>query len=334
VLCSGFNDAPARNSYQFLERAKDIGVPTQDLELNSCLLVLPHTGQALAVKDDSGELAESVEEGYELKNEQIEVALQPLELNQLPIYFFNAYQDDVAGLKDFLGKRLTDVRQSFRDKLNRTIRDSENLLTNHEQEQVQAVIYSAGKRIETWLRQHENLAETNVHIQDDLLNTMNGTHFRTIRASVSRKGEWYNLNYCYHLGYGSRVAANKLLGKNISHFKDFCETLSNDPEYSDAQDFIQQAKNTLSSAYKHLLNKVALTGESYFSIELASAHAMPLWNKCWAEYGTGYRNRIVKHNSDWFNEEKTKKLEQDIYALIEKEWESALDKVRELMETE
>ncbi len=334
VLCSGFNDAPARNSYQFLERAKVIGVQTQNLEINSSLLVLPHTGQALAVKDDSGEFVESVEEGYELKKEQIEVALQPLELNQLPIHFFNAYQDDVVGLKEFLRKRLTAVRQSFRDKLNRAIVDSRNLLANHEQEQVQAVIYSAGKRIETWLRQHENLADVHVGVHDDLLNIMNGTHFRTIRASVSRKGDWYNLNYCYHLGYGSRFVANKLLGTNISHFRDFCETLSTDPEYSDAQDFIRQAENALSSAFQNLLNKVALAGESYFSIELESEHAMPLWNKCWAEYGTGYRNRVVGHNRDWFNEEKTKKLEQDIRSLIEKEWGYALNKVRELMEIE
>lgn len=60
---------------------------------------------------------------------------------------------------------------------------------------------------------------------------------------------------------------------------------------------------------------------------------MQLWNECWKESGTGYRNRIVGHNRNWFNEESTKKLEQDIRALG-KEWEAALNKVRELMETE
>ena len=109
---------------------------------------------------------------------------------------------------------------------------------------------------------------------------------------------------------------------------------SQNPEYSVAQDFIRQAENTLFSAFQSLLNKAALTGESYFSTELASENAMQLWNRCWAEYGTGYRNRIVGHNRDWFNEETTKKLEQDIRSIIGKEWDAALNKVRELMETE
>lgn len=67
---------------------------------------------------------------------------------------------------------------------------------------------------------------------------------------VSRKGDWYNLNYCHHhLGYGSRLLANRQLEQNISYLS-FCKTLSNDPEYSDAQDFIRQAENTLFSASK------------------------------------------------------------------------------------
>lgn len=71
------------------------------------------------------------------------MALQPLELNQLPIYFFNAYQDDVTKFKKFLGERLTTVRDSFRHRLNITIEDSKNLLANQGQEQIKAVIRNA-----------------------------------------------------------------------------------------------------------------------------------------------------------------------------------------------
>jgi transcriptional regulator with XRE-family HTH domain len=332
VLCSGFNDAPARNPYQLLERAKAIDIPA--LELISSLLVLPRTGEALAVKDESGLRVESAEEGYELKAEQIEVAFGPLGLRQLPVYFFNAFEDDVAQLRDFINRRIAAVRDSFREKLTETTGDIERLLTNYEQEQVQEVIRSAGKRLESWINQHEKLPNSRVRIEDDLLTTMNWAYAATVRASISRKGRWANLDYCHHLSYGSRLYASSLLKKNIEHFKDHCVTLKGDPEYADAQDFIKQAENTLASAFAELLNKIELTGENYFGDELASEHASPLWANCESEYGRGYRDRVVQHNRDWFNEERSKNLEQALYSLIEKEWKLALDKVRVLIEAD
>ncbi len=333
VLCSGFNDAPGTNPWQLLERAKNVGV--EALEINSSLLVLPLTGQALAVKDDdSGHHVETVEEGYELKAEQVEAALEPLGLRRLPVHFFNAYQDDVEKLRSFLNQRLTTVRDSFRMQLNETIEDTERLLVNHEQEQVQEVIRSAGMRIESWVKQHETLPRLNIHVQDDLINAMNQAYASTIRATIWRKGKWGNLDYCHHLGYGSRLLAAKLLKENVSAFKDYCKTLSGDLEYTDAQDFIKQAENTLSSAFNELLRKVELTGKTYFINELESSYAAELWRDCEAENGQGYRVRVVQHNKDWFNEDHTQKLEQDLYVLIEMEWKLALKKVSALIEIE
>jgi len=330
VLCSGFNDAPARNPYQLLERAKAIDIPA--LELISSLLVLPRTGEALAVKDESGLRVESAEEGYELKGEQIEVALGPLGLRQLPVHFFNAFEDDVARLRNFINKRITAVRNSFREKLIETTGDIEILLANYEQEQVQEVIRNAGSRISSWLNQHEKLPNPRIHIEDDLLKSMNQAYAATVRATISRKGRWTNLDYYHHLSYGSRLFAYKLLEENIKKFKDYCETFRGDPEYGDAQDFIRQAENTLTSAFAELLSKVELTGENYFGDELASEHASPLWAKCESEFGRGYRSRVVQYNQDWFNEDRPKNLEQDLYNFIEKEWRLALHKVKALIE--
>jgi len=333
VLCSGFNNAPAAEPRLILERAKDVGVQT--LELNSSLLVLARTGEALAVKDESGQRVESVEEGYELKSEQVEVALEPLGLRQLPIYFFNAYQDDVAQLRNFLNQRLTAARDSFCEQLNETAKESERLLANHEQEQVREVIRRAGNMIAIWIKQHKSLPSLNAHIQDDLISEMSRAHASTIRATIRRKGEWSNFEYRHHLSYGSRLLANKSLKENVSNFIDSCKTLSANPEYTDAQDFIKQAENILYSAFHELIGKIDLTGTTYFLNELTSYDAENfLWSECENVSGQGYRGRVVQHNADWFNGERRKKLEQEIYALIEKEWGLALNKVSALLETD
>jgi hypothetical protein len=75
LLCSSFNDAPSADSRLLLERAKEAGI--RKLELNAALLVLPRANEALAVKDEAGVRAETVQEGYDLKAEFALMALEP-----------------------------------------------------------------------------------------------------------------------------------------------------------------------------------------------------------------------------------------------------------------
>ena len=75
------------------------------------------------------------------------------------------------------------------------------------------------------------------------------------------------------------MLANNLLKGHELSFKDFCNTLSGDSEYSDAQDFIKQAENVLRFAFNDLLSKVESTGKVYFSDELKSAEAEMLWRE-------------------------------------------------------
>ena len=141
VLCSGFNNAPAAEPRLLLERAQETGIRT--LAVNTALLVLPHPNEALAVKDESGIRVDSVEEGYELKGEQVAMALQPLGLQNLAVGFFNAHQDDPMRLREFLTERISKSRQTIRAKLHEITTNAQALLLNHEQEQTQEVLRHA-----------------------------------------------------------------------------------------------------------------------------------------------------------------------------------------------
>jgi transcriptional regulator with XRE-family HTH domain len=332
VLCSGFLDAPNRNAYQLLERANEINVP--NLSINTSLVILARSGEALAVRDDSGLKVESDTEGYELKQEQIETALQPLNLQQLPIHFFNAYQDDVNGLRYFLSERLSVVRNTFRKELNESISDAETLLENQEQEQIRETIRSAGKRILSWLEQHQDLPPIQYHVYDSLIGEMKSVHPRSLSASIWRNGKWVNFSYEHHLAYGSQLFSHQLLKETISHFEDFCRTLNGDAEYADAENFIKQTNYILNFAVQRLFRKTEQTGKDYFVEALASASGSSLWQACQNEWGRGYRDRVIEHNINWFNTEPAKMLEQKLYELIKHEWKNALNKVSDLIDVD
>lgn len=332
VLCSGFNNAPAAEAQLLLQRALETGVRT--VSTNTAVLVLPRPGEALAVKDESGIRVDSSDEGYQLKGEQVAMALQPLGLHDLPVSFFNAHQDDPAPLRDFLIARVADARRTFRARLHEITTNAQALLLNHEQEQAQEVLRHASAMLGTWATQNAKPRALNANVQDSLMAQLVRTHAGTIRATVRREGEWPNLSYSHHLGHGARRIAALTLGKSVEGFSELCRTMAANPEYAEAQEVIAQAERVLLSSYEELLRKVQLMGQTSFRDELKADAA--LWQRCESEWtkGKGYRDRVAAHNAEWFGADRRKDLEAELQSLIEREWTAALTVLTSLFEPE
>ena len=333
VLCSGFNNAPAADARLLLERARDAGV--RHLVDRVSLLVLPRPNEAMAVKDDeSGVRVDTVEEGYDIKGEQVAMNLQPLNLGDFVVDFFNAYQDDPARLRSCLIQRLRQVRETFRARLVGSVSSANALLQHHKEEQVQAVLRHAATILQTWVSQNATTRQGDAHVQDSLLKQIEVAHSSTIRASVRRDGDWYNLNYVHHLGYGARRMAVRSLRRSIDGLAALCRTLAANPEYADARSLVLQVDNVLQSAYEGLLRKVQLRCQTSFGDALKSD--TEFWEQCRDEWGRGpgYRDRVTAHNRTWCGDGPQLRLEREVATLIQQEWNAALARIAGLLETD
>jgi hypothetical protein len=226
------------------------------------------------------------------------------------------------------------IREAFRDRIRETTVNAKSLLINQEKAQVQEVLRAASGMLKSWVTQKSSVPVIQAHVQDSLIDQMAKVYASTIRATVRREGEWPNLSYSHHLGYGARRLAALSLDKAVEGFSEVCQVMLGNPDYAEAADLIRQAEHVLNTSYEKLLRRVQLMGQTAFREDLKID--AEFWQGCDSEWGKGYgyRDRVTDRNEQWFMDDKRLELEKQLRKLIERKWSQALQRVEALFENE
>ena len=328
ILCSGFNDAPSDSIKHLLQRARDIN--NTQIDSNVGVLVLPRPDEALAMKDETGLRAETAEEGYELKDEQVHKALTTYRLSENPTFFFNSLEDEPAGLRAFLRERVSQSRGQFQRQLADVLDRMKILLENAEQEQAQAVQREAGKHLASWIRQNLAPPAISEHVYDTLLTEIRRAHASTVNAAVRREGEWRSLSYTHQLGHGARKLAVTSLQESVTGFTAMCRTLAD--SMPEASELLTQAQQLMNTAYDELLRKIQLASATLYGSDLRQDPQF--WTDNAAEWGKGpgYLDRVLAHNRGWFLDPQRRDVEEHLAAVLEREWRAVLERVEAIYE--
>ena len=290
ILCSGFNDAPSQPVQHLLQRARDIGNPL--IDTHASVLALARPLEALAVKDEVGIAAESDEEGYELKAEQVMGALTPFGMQNLPVEFFNSFSDDPKQLHDFVLDRVENTRAIFRTELDKVLDSAKALLANVEMEQVLADQREAGLQVVNWLTNHVDPPTVDAHVHDSLMTAIRLAHVSTLNAAVRREGEWYSLSYSTRLGSGARRIAVAALREWRVEFRGICNNLAQ--THVEAAELLGQAERLMDIAYEELLRKMQVAGAALYREELQRAQVLRVELSVEWGRGSGYRDRVAR----------------------------------------
>ena len=330
VLCSPFNNAPATTIQSLLEMARDRRVA--DLEDKTAVLVLPKHDEALAVKNDFGEPVGGEEEGYNLKSEQVESRLNALSVPGIRVAFFNSIEDDAEDFEDFLlslGRRL---RENHCQSMEEAISDANDLVANHGNEQVREIQRQAARRLKIWLENNAELIPFSNSLESGLLRAMGKVHVSSVRASVRRQGNWHNLEYPFQLDNGSASMARSVLNPKLQEFKTIATNLIYDPELEEAAGLVRQAENILNSGIDETIRACRQYGENLHRDFMENDDE--LWDKSDNEWGRGpgYRNRVIEHHKNWFDNPPYNGFTADVRQIVEDGWRNTLTRLSGILE--
>lgn len=328
LLCSGFNDAPEQAVQHLLERARTIGNP--QIDTHAAILVLPRVDEALKMKDESGDIVDSIEEGYELREEQVANALSTVQLGGLDIEFYNAMSDPSGRLTSFIEKRIFATRAIFRENLTTVVAAAEELLDNFEKEQVLEAQQQVAKQIQAWIELHQQPKAFSGAVHDTLIKEMKRSHASTINASVRREGEWDSLSFSYQLGFGARQLAVASLGDYVTGLREVCQTAA--VTHPEAAELLGQVTRLATRAYDDLLKKLQLAGRTLYRDQLKQAKE--LWQSLSNEWGrgSGYKERVSKHQSAWFADGRQNHIDDELRRILEREWQFALGRIAGILD--
>lgn len=291
ILCSRYPDAPEFAIQNLLERAREVG--SKDIGHKTLFLVLARPGEALDIKDDQGRRAESDEEGYSIKRRQIDSSLWNLGLAELPVLFYNAREEPAEPVREAIISSIARYRRLYRESIERLSEAVDHLISNQEDVQIQKVFEEVERRLSTWIETNREVDWDDGRLRESLENAIDGTpHASTVRATVNRSGDWYNLDYYHHLGHGARRLAVQRIGRKVEEFKITIDNAINDKALAPARTFLSRVVERLDLAVVGAYMNIQEVARKTFRTEFQQDR--PFWRKCQARWGggPGYRRDI------------------------------------------
>ena len=318
VLCSSFNTAPAPTMQQLMEHLQATGAE-RALSERVVLLVLPKSGEALAMKDDAGETATTEHEGYELKHDQIRGALTNISASGVPTLFFNVNADNPKQITSTLLERLSTMRQAQADRIKSVTSAINKMFADKEEAWMLQAQAAVNKMLKIFLDQHRALPTRRRPVYQQVLKGLDGVHQRTLWATTRRRGMWSNFNIYYHLGASASTEVKSRSQTTFNALEALIRNKLGDPDLKPTHDFLNELLENVSFWRENFIEAVRRAGEETFRPTLEDDDGF--WSACEDIYGTGdpFRQEVAKRLEAWFEAPEREHL----HALLESRLETA-----------
>jgi hypothetical protein len=222
VLCAKWGSAPDPSIQELLKHLSETAVD-RTLFSRVAVLVVARAGDALSMRQDSGESAQDTMESYEIKRAQVEDALHRIDMNGIAVELFDAASDPSEDITRFLVEKLRELRATQRANAQSTITAIEQMFDNVKKAQALATLDQINDDLRIFADTHSRLKPSSRSIQTRLLNSVRTAHPRTVWASTRRGGEFWNFDVFQHLGDGAAAEAKRRSSSPIDGLRELIQ---------------------------------------------------------------------------------------------------------------
>ncbi len=216
------------------------------------------------------------------------------------------------------------------DELEQSLEEVDQVLSHQAQSDSLAQRQEVSRKLLEWMEIHQSINVVRKSVEAPLLNEIKGAHFRCLRASVKRQGDWGNLSFPQLLGGGARSRAIATLTPLIHRFSQRCEELAADPELQAASELPKQAQRTFMHQCEEIHRNCDIWGRQQ-AIKAIKADPQ-LWERCAAERGRGQVSRLHSHFTEWFSSPSWQDQKIQLDKLITSSWSELLKNLRSILE--
>ena len=320
VLCTRFGEAPGPHYDTLFAQLNETGALRQ-FEERAVLLILDQPSEALNVQDDSTGLdVETVDQGRTIKREHARRGLENQGLSDIPILFFNAAEDEPRRANGQLLARIVDIRRSEVERLRRIGDAVQNLVENRQQESAAAELREAARHIQTVVEQFRVLAPSVRPFFDALLRQIvqRSTHPRSLLASVSRAGSWWNFDVYHTLGAGAAEDANLRTKEAAQAIRVSLKNFAEDEKYASCKGFLLALSESVETWLESFLVAARTIASEVCRPVLSEAG--DLWARCEEDFRVGFKGHAQTHVKRWFEEQAPRSMHATIEERIQRAW--------------
>jgi hypothetical protein len=326
-MCAKWGSAPDPSIQELLKHVVETEVdPT--LLSRVAILVVARVGDAFSMRHDSGEGAQDVSEGYEIKRGHVEDALHRINMNGVAVECFDATSDPSEEITKFLLDKIVELRATQRANAESTITAIEQMLENVKKAQALATLDQINEDLRIFAESHSRIKPSTRPIQTRLLNSVRMIHPRTVWAATRRSGEFWNFDVFQYLGDGAAAEAKRRSSAPIDGLRELIKNRLGNKKYETAHAFLGQILDDVSGWEADFVNAARHHALAIFKKPLSNAQQ--LWSDTEGKYGQGlnFREEVASALEAWF--EKHDELQDAFEQQIRRAWRmSVLQRLRD-----